>query len=124
MSSKSARRTESTPNPAEKSKSEAKESKARKIEAAKIGELEAVVAEKRTIVIGPPRLTRFERARIIGARALQLSINAPSFVQITKDIRDPISLAIAELEAEALPISIRRMLPDGAYQDIPISWLT
>jgi len=80
-------------------------------------------AEKATVkkvTIGPPRLTRFERARIIGARALQLALGAPPFIPIPPNIKDPISLAIAELEAKALPISIRRTLPDGRYQDIPI----
>ena len=80
-------------------------------------------AEKVTVkkvTIGPPRLTRFERARIIGARALQLALGAPPFIPVPPEIKDPISLAIAELEAKALPISIRRTLPDGRYQDIPI----
>jgi len=80
-------------------------------------------AEKVTVkkvTIGPPRLTRFERARIIGARALQLALGAPPFIPVPPDIKDPISLAIAELETKALPISIRRTLPDGRYQDIPI----
>ena len=34
-----------------------------------------------------------------------------------------ISIAIEELENKALPISIRRTLPNGIYQDIPIEWL-
>lgn len=75
------------------------------------------------VAIGPPKLTRFERARIIGARSLQLALGAPPFIQLTPDIRDPIGLAIAELESKALPISIRRTLPDGRYQDIPIDSL-
>ena len=37
--------------------------------------------------------------------------------------RSSISLAIEELEKKALPISIRRTLPNGTYQDIPIDWL-
>ncbi len=72
------------------------------------------------VIIGPPNLTRFERARIIGARALQLALGAPPFISVPPNIKDPISLAIAELESKALPISIRRTLPDGRYQDIPI----
>lgn len=80
-------------------------------------------AEEFQVKIGPNKLTRFERARIIGARALQLSLGAPPFIPIPPNIKDPISLAIAELEAKALPISIRRTLPDGTYQDIPIDVL-
>ena len=37
------------------------------------------------IVTGPPTLTRFERARIMGARALQLSLGAPVFIEIPKN---------------------------------------
>jgi len=80
-------------------------------------------ATVKKVTIGPPKLTRFERARIIGARALQLALGAPPFITVPPNIKDPISLAIAELEAKALPISIRRTLPDGRYQDIPIDWL-
>lgn len=80
-------------------------------------------ATVKKVTIGPPKLTRFERARIIGARALQLALGAPPFIPVPPNIKDPISLAIAELEAKALPISIRRTLPDGRYQDIPIDWL-
>ena len=75
------------------------------------------------IKIGPPKLTRFERARILGARSLQLALGAPPFIAFESNIKDPISLALAEIEANALPISIRRRLPDGKYQDIAIDWL-
>lgn len=75
------------------------------------------------VTIGPPKLTRFERARIVGARSLQLALGAPPFIPVTSEVKDPISLAITELESRALPISIRRALPDGRYEDIPIDWL-
>ena len=77
--------------------------------------------KKEKVRIGPPRLTRFERARIIGARALQLALGAPPFMPLDPAIKDPMTLARVELEAKALPISIRRVLPDGEYQDIPIT---
>lgn len=72
------------------------------------------------VQIGPPKLTRFEKARIVGARSLQLAMGAPAFVPIEKGLRDPIGIATTELESEALPISIRRTLPNGTHQDIPI----
>ena len=72
------------------------------------------------VMIGPTKMTRFEKARIIGARALQLACGAPPFVPLNHSIRDPIGLAIVELENKALPITIRRTLPNGIYQDIPI----
>jgi DNA-directed RNA polymerases I, II, and III subunit RPABC2 len=72
------------------------------------------------IKIGPPKLTRFERARIVGARSLQLAMGAPAFVPIEGEYKGPIATAMMELEADALPISIRRSLPNGITQDIPI----
>ena len=80
--------------------------------------------KKGKIEIGPLKLTRFERARIIGARSLQLSFGAPPFIPVSPDISDPIKLAVMELDVKVLPISIRRSLPDGKFQDIPIDWLT
>ncbi|MDA4118458.1 MAG: DNA-directed RNA polymerase subunit K [Thaumarchaeota archaeon] len=75
------------------------------------------------ITIGPQKLTRFEKARIIGARSLQLAMGAPAFVPIDETITEPISLAMTELAADALPISIRRSLPNGISQDIPVKYL-
>jgi DNA-directed RNA polymerase I, II, and III subunit RPABC2 len=43
-----------------------------------------IPCEKNKITIGPPTLTRFEKARIMGARALQLSLGAPPFIPIPK----------------------------------------
>jgi DNA-directed RNA polymerases I, II, and III subunit RPABC2 len=75
------------------------------------------------VLIGPPTLTRFERARIIGARSLQLSLGAPTLMDSSIKFNDTISIAVAELNSKVLPISIRRVLPNGLYQDIPIDWL-
>lgn len=80
-------------------------------------------ATRPKILIGPPKLTRFERARIVGARALQISMGAPLLTEIPEGSVSPVDLAIQELEAGALPITIRRRLPDGTYQDIPVQWL-
>ncbi len=75
------------------------------------------------VMIGPPKITRFEKARIIGARSLQLALGAPPFIPVTSVITDPISLAQKEMEEHALPISMRRSLPNGEYQDIPLEYL-
>jgi DNA-directed RNA polymerases I, II, and III subunit RPABC2 len=75
------------------------------------------------IKIGPPKLTRFERARIVGARSLQLAMGAPAFIPMEGTYKGPIGTAMLELEADALPISIRRSLPNGITQDIPIKAL-
>ena len=74
-------------------------------------------------MIGPPKLTRFEKARIVGARSLQISMGAPILVEVSEGFSSPIDIALKELEAGILPITVRRTLPDGAYQDIPLKWL-
>jgi len=74
-------------------------------------------------LIGPSKLTRFERARIVGARALQISMGAPILIELSEKLTSPIDIAIKELEIGILPITIRRTLPDGTYQDIPLKWL-
>ncbi|MEM4311724.1 MAG: DNA-directed RNA polymerase subunit K [Nitrososphaerales archaeon] len=79
---------------------------------------------EKIIKIGPPKLTRFERARIVGARSLQIALGAPLFIQLPKELKNSIELAIIELKRKALPISIRRTLPNGIYQDIPLDWLS
>jgi len=72
------------------------------------------------VIIGPPKLTRFERARIVGARALQVSLGAPILVEIPDEVSDPIDISILELEEGVLPMTVRRTLPEGSYQDIPL----
>jgi len=73
--------------------------------------------------VGPPKITRFEKARIVGARALQISMGAPILVGVEGGFTSPIDIALQELEAGILPITIRRTLPDGTFQDIPLKWL-
>ena len=80
-------------------------------------------ASERKILVGPPKLTRFERARIVGARALQIAMGAPILSPPPEKPMSPIDIALRELEAGILPITIRRTLPDGTYQDIPLKWL-
>ena len=74
------------------------------------------------ILMGPPTLTRFEKARIMGARALQLSLGAPPFITIPKDARISLDISMVELEKRVIPITIRRVLPNGDYQNIPIDY--
>ena len=72
------------------------------------------------IVIGPPMLTRFEKARIMGARALQLSLGAPVFIEIPKNATTSLEIAMEELKQRMIPIVIKRTLPNGDYQNIPL----
>ena len=84
--------------------------------------LKEIPSKNNEISIGPIRLTRFEKARITGARSLQLSLGAPILTKIPLEFTDTIMIAKYELEKKTLPISIRRILPNGLYQDIPIEW--
>jgi DNA-directed RNA polymerase I, II, and III subunit RPABC2 len=86
-------------------------------------ELKEIDAQDNKVLIGPSWLTRFERARITGARSLQLSLGAPPLVKVPEHATSSIAVAAEEIEQKALPISIRRILPSGTYQDISIEWL-
>ena len=85
------------------------------------GRISETIKEKK-ILIGPPKLTRFERARIVGARSLQIAMGAPILLETPESHASPIDIGIQELEIGILPITIRRTLPDGTYQDIPLKW--
>ena len=52
------------------------------------------------------KYTRYERARIIGARALQISMGAPVLINVDK--KEPIEIAYAELEKGVIPITVKR----------------
>jgi DNA-directed RNA polymerase subunit K len=52
-------------------------------------------------------LTRFERARIVGARALQISMGAPILVEVD-GLVDPVDIAELELKEGVIPITVRR----------------
>ncbi len=81
-----------------------------------------IPCEKNKITIGPPTLTKYEKARIMGARALQLSLGAPPFIQIPKTARISLDISMVELEERVIPITIRRVLPNGDFQNIPIDY--
>ena len=63
-----------------------------------------------------PYMTKYERARILGTRALQISMNAPVLVQLDGET-DPLEIAGKELREKRIPFTIRRYLPDGSYED-------
>lgn len=52
-------------------------------------------------------LTKFELARILGARSLQLANGAPPLIEV-KDAVSPIELAKGELEAGVIPLAVLR----------------
>ncbi len=54
----------------------------------------------------PFEYTRFEKARIIGARALQIAMGAP--VLIDTDKVEPLDIALEEFNRGVIPITVRR----------------
>ncbi|KAK3068090.1 subunit common to RNA polymerases I, II, and III [Teratosphaeriaceae sp. CCFEE 6253] len=63
-----------------------------------------------------PYMTKYERARVLGTRALQISMNAPVLVDVEGET-DPLQIAIKELREKKVPLVVRRYLPDGWYED-------
>ncbi|MBC7108216.1 MAG: DNA-directed RNA polymerase subunit K [Methanomassiliicoccales archaeon] len=54
------------------------------------------------------KYTRFEKARIIGARALQISLGAPVLIDIPENVIDPIQIAMLEFEKGVIPLTVKR----------------
>ncbi|VWU49180.1 DNA-directed RNA polymerases I, II, and III subunit RPABC2, putative [Hepatocystis sp. ex Piliocolobus tephrosceles] len=82
------------------------------------------------IRITSPYLTKYEKARIIGTRALQISMNAPLTIHIDTQTdkngkseydnylnNDPLVIAEKELYNKSIPFILRRYLPNGSYED-------
>ena len=67
------------------------------------------------------KITKYEKARMIGSRALQISMGAPFLVKMSeKDFEkigyNPIEIAKIELEKDVLPIAIKRPMPKRKEQ--------
>ncbi len=75
------------------------------------------------VTIGPKWLTKYEKARIIGARALQISMGAPVMIDVSSAPKGRFGFAEEELRAGVLPMTVRRSLPTGEYNDVPLSVL-
>ena len=54
------------------------------------------------------KYTRFERARIIGARALQISMGAPILVEVPSGMIDPVDISMLEFSKDLIPMTVRR----------------
>ncbi|KAF6766622.1 RNA polymerase Rpb6, partial [Ephemerocybe angulata] len=77
-------------------------------------------AESNAVKVTTPYLTKYERARILGTRALQISMNAPVLVPLDGET-DALQIAIKELSQKKIPLVIRRYLPDGSFEDWRVS---
>lgn len=86
--------------------------------------IHTLVKDLSEVVIGPKRITKYEKARVIAARALQLAMGAPPIIDVSNlSFKDPITIAEKEFELGVLPILIKRELPNGEYQLIPLKIL-
>lgn len=64
----------------------------------------------------PPFLTLYERTKVIGFRANQLSQRAKPYITVPEYVTDVSEIARLELEARRLPFLIRRPMPDGSFE--------
>lgn len=70
------------------------------------------------------KLTRFEIARIVSARALQLALGAPPLIDPNEaPVKDPVAIAILELLRGLLPITIKRVKSSGEFELLPVNKL-
>ncbi|PIN99747.1 DNA-directed RNA polymerase subunit K [archaeon CG10_big_fil_rev_8_21_14_0_10_43_11] len=53
---------------------------------------------------------KYEKARIIGARALQIAMGAPLLIKRNKSVTNPVIIAMEEYEKNVIPITVRRVL--------------
>ncbi|ORZ38194.1 hypothetical protein BCR44DRAFT_116440 [Catenaria anguillulae PL171] len=66
--------------------------------------------------ITTPYMTKYEKARILGTRALQISMNAPVMTELNGET-DSLQIAMKELREKKIPLIVRRHLPDGSFED-------
>lgn len=64
-----------------------------------------------------PLLTKYEKARVLGTRAMQISRSAPPQIIPSAEDDSALKIAYKEFEAGKTPFIIRRFLPDGLYED-------
>jgi DNA-directed RNA polymerase subunit K len=66
-------------------------------------------------LIFPKEFTKYEKARIIGARALQIAMGAPVLIDLPEGLTDPIEMALFEFDKKAIPITVVRRLPEEKW---------
>jgi DNA-directed RNA polymerase subunit K len=68
--------------------------------------------DKGDLLFSPKKkYTRYEKARIVGARALQIAMGAPVLVGVPENLGNPIDIALIKFEKGAIPITVVRRLP-------------
>ena len=63
-----------------------------------------------------PILTKYEKTRVLGLRAKQISCGSDIYIKINKDIILPYLIAEMELKEKKLPFIIRRPIPNGSFE--------
>jgi len=53
-------------------------------------------------------LNKYERARIMGARALQISLGAPVLLDVPKTVTKPLTISRMEMDNDVIPIAVKR----------------
>ncbi|EYC33192.1 hypothetical protein RB195_005475 [Necator americanus] len=87
--------------------------------------IDIISAEKGTAStdrVTTPFMTKYERARVLGTRALQIAMGAPVMVELEGET-DPLEIARKELKHRRIPIIVRRYLPDGSFEDWSVDQL-
>jgi len=79
------------------------------------------IADKDTIT--PKNITKFELSKVIGIRAMQITMNYPIMVKLDPKTIEPMEIAEQELKEGKMPIVIRRILPNGMYEDCDVNTL-
>lgn len=54
------------------------------------------------------KYSKYEKARIVGARALQISMGAPILIEIPRTVIDPLKIALLEFGNDAIPMTVKR----------------
>jgi DNA-directed RNA polymerase I, II, and III subunit RPABC2 len=67
--------------------------------------------ERKTI----PILSKYERTRVVGERAIQISMGAPPLVEVG-NLENPVDIAEKELREKKIPYIIKRVLPNGLIE--------
>ncbi len=69
------------------------------------------------------KFTKYEIARILGARSLQLAMGAPILLKLTPEEEDDLNfdnlkISERELNADVLPITVKRPLPKKSEKEV------
>ena len=73
------------------------------------------------VKITRPIMTKYEKAKILGIRASQISRNAKVWVDVPIGVFDSLEIAEQELREKKIPFIVRRILPDGRFEDFKVS---